>query len=339
MLFMETRILQVDDASLAEAKKIIENDGLVAFPTETVYGLGAFACSSVAVKRIYEAKGRPSDNPLIVHVHKDYDLTSLVEITNDYAKKIAEAFLPGPLTIVYKSKGAVAPEVSCGLNTLAVRVPSSKSAQEFLRYLDMPIAAPSANISKHTSPVSAEHVYGDFKGKIPLILDGGRCSGGIESTVLDATGEFPVILRKGLVTAEMIKKVVGKCVYADEKTEGKVRSPGMKYSHYMPKTCTALFGREQIEAAKSFYKEQLSSGKRPVFMADAEIAKSLGGCELLCLGATDAEMAENLYEALHEGEKYDVIISFELKVDTEIMLGVNNRFSKAFGGGLIFCGK
>lgn len=336
---MVTQVLKINEQSLCEAKKIIENGGVVAFPTETVYGLGALATSDDAVKRIYEAKGRPADNPLIVHVHKDYDISSLVEITHGYAEKLSEAFLPGPLTIVYKSKGMVSPVVSCGLDTLAVRVPQSKAAQEFLKYVDLPIAAPSANISKHTSPTSAMHVFQDFNGKIPLILDGGRCEGGIESTVLDATGEVPVILRKGLITAEMVRKVVGACVYADDNSALKARSPGMKYSHYMPHSKTALFPRDCVTQAVDYYKKAETDGLNPVFLVDGEAYEKLekiGKFKALNLGKTDREMAENLYEALHEGEKFGVIISVELNVNTEIMLGVNNRFSKAFGGGYKF---
>ena len=336
---MTTQVLKINNDSLEKAKKIIKEGGLVAFPTETVYGLGALATSDEAVKRIYEVKGRPSDNPLIVHVHKDYDVSSLVEYSGGYAEKLRNAFLPGPLTIVYKSKGMVSPLVSCGLNTVAIRVPQSRAAQEFLKYVNKPIAAPSANISKHVSPVTAMHVYNDFNGKIPLILDGGRSVGGIESTVLDATGEIPVILRKGLVTAEMVKKVVGECVYVDDNSALKARSPGMKYSHYMPRSKTALFPRDCLKQAEEYYKKAESEGIEPVFMADGEIAEKLkndGDFKILNLGKTDREMAENLYEALHEGESYGVIISVELNVNTEIMLGVNNRFSKAFGGGFKF---
>ncbi len=330
---MKTEIKSINEESLRLAKKIIESGGLVAFPTETVYGLGALAASDEAVKSIYAAKGRPSDNPLIVHVHSDYDITSLVEITGDYALKIARAFLPGPLTMVYKSKGRVSPIVSCGLDTLAIRVPQSPAAQEFLRYVNLPIAAPSANISKHTSPVSAEHVYQDFNGKIPLILDGGRCSGGIESTVLDATGDIPVILRKGLITAEMIKSVAGECRYADENTEGKVKSPGMKYGHYRPNAKTLLFPRGSVSQAIDAYKNAEKNGERPVFLADENMCEKLrksGEFDILNLGKTDKEMAANLYQRLHEGETYGLIISFELEINGELMLSVNNRFKKAF---------
>lgn len=330
---MITEIKQINDKSLELAKRIISEGGLVAFPTETVYGLGALATNDAAVKSIYAAKGRPPDNPLIVHVHSGYDITSLVEITNDYALKIAREFLPAPLTMVYKSKGVVSPTVSCGLNTLAIRVPQSEAAQRFLRYVNMPIAAPSANVSKHVSPVTAEHVFNDFNGKIPLILDGGRCEGGIESTVLDVTGETPVILRKGLITAEDIKRVAGECRYADENSEGKVKSPGMKYSHYRPNAKTALFGRNEIQKAIDFYLQAANLNERPVFLADGEICDILskkGNFATLNLGYTDKQMAANLYERLREGEAYGVIIAFSLNIQSELMLSVNNRFSKAF---------
>ena len=222
---METQILKPDENSLFAAKKIIEEGGLVAFPTETVYGLGANAFDGDAVKKIYEVKGRPQDNPLIVHVHKDYDISRIVCDIPDYALKLAKKFQPGPLTIVLKSRGTVSPIVSCGLDTIGIRVPSHPNAQKFLKAVDLPIAAPSANVSKHVSPVTAQHVYADLNGKIPLILDGGKCSGGIESTVLDCTGEIPCVLRSGLVTREMIAEVACDCIVLIPKKGEKVRSP------------------------------------------------------------------------------------------------------------------
>ena len=197
---MQTLLKKITPQSLKEAKEILLSGGAVAFPTETVYGLGADARSDDAVEQIFRIKGRPSDNPLIVHVHSDYDLSRLVKNVKPYVQALREAFLPGPLTLVFESRGTVSPKVSCGLETLAVRVPSHAGAQELLQYVDMPIAAPSANISKHVSPVTAEHVYADLAGKVPLILDGGQCSGGIESTVCDVTGDIPVVLRSGLIS-------------------------------------------------------------------------------------------------------------------------------------------
>ncbi|MBR7186888.1 MAG: threonylcarbamoyl-AMP synthase [Clostridia bacterium] len=212
---MNTSILRVSGEVLSRAKELIAAGEVVAFHTETVYGLGANALCDEAVLKIFSVKGRPADNPLIVHVHKNYDITSLIDCEPPYAKLLREAFLPGPLTMVYPSTKKVSKYVSCGLNTLAIRVPSSPTAQAFLEATDLPIAAPSANLSKHVSPVTARHVYDDFNGVIPLILDGGASSGGIESTVLDCTGEIPVILREGLITREQIAAVAGDCgVYA-----------------------------------------------------------------------------------------------------------------------------
>ncbi len=328
---MITKVSKIDLQSLQEAKNLIDNEQLVAFPTETVYGLGALATSERAIKSVYEVKGRPSDNPLIVHVHKDYDISSLVYVNeNGYAQKIAKAFLPGPLTMVYKSKGVVSPLLSCGLDTLAIRIPQSESAEQFLRFVNQPIAAPSANISKHISPVTAQHVYKDFNGKIPLILDGGKCEGGIESTVLDVTGDIPVILRKGLITAEMIREVVGSCVYAGENAQASLKSPGMKYKHYSPNCDTAIFERNEYDEAISLYDSLIAEDKKVIFLCDDEMSKKIGKRKFLALGSTDFEMASNLYNLLHEGEKYEVIITFKLLIDSELMLSVNNRFSKAF---------
>ena len=208
---MQTKIKRITKESLNEAKDIIFQGGVVAIPTETVYGLGGNAFDDTAVKKIFEVKGRPNDNPLIAHVHKDYDLSQIIDGEPWYAQKLRDAFLPGPLTLVYPSKNKVSPYVSCGLDTLAVRVPSHEGAQAFLREVGIPIVAPSANISRHVSPTSAKHVYDDFEGKIPLILDGGECQGGIESTVCDCTGDIPVVLRAGLISREMIEEVVGAC--------------------------------------------------------------------------------------------------------------------------------
>jgi L-threonylcarbamoyladenylate synthase len=225
---MITQILKVDDASVLKAKEILLSSGLVGIPTETVYGLGAIGTDSVAVKKIFDVKGRPSDNPLIAHVHPDFDITRLVNVKHAYVYKLKERFMPGPLTLVLESKGVVCSEAVCGGDTLAIRMPSHVGCQKLLRAVDEPIVAPSANVSKHTSPVKAEHVYNDLQGKIPLILDGGKCSGGIESTVLDVTGEVPRILRAGLITREMIIEVCGACDIAQHKQTDKVKSPGVK---------------------------------------------------------------------------------------------------------------
>ncbi len=325
------KICKITDETLKIAKDYILADRLVAFPTETVYGLGANAFSSQAIRAVYKAKGRPLDNPLIVHVHKDYDISTLVFDEKEYVKKLREAFLPGPLTLVYNSKNTVSPLVSCGLETLAIRVPSSEECQKFLKYVDLPIAGPSANLSKHTSPVTAQHVYEDFKDTIPMILDGGRCQGGIESTVLDVTGDIPVVLRRGLITAEMIKSVAGECRYANQDSDLNARSPGTKYRHYCPKTQTALFEVGDYDSVKRLYAETLKKGKKPLILCTDGDLPYLEGLENFSLGATAHEMAARLYYALHESEAYDLLIGIKFIADDEVKKSVENRFLKAFG--------
>ncbi len=330
---MDTKILKPDDESLAEAKRIIEGGGLVAFPTETVYGLGANAFDGDAVKSIYLVKGRPQDNPLIVHVHKEYDITRIVCDIPDYALKLAKKFQPGPLTIVLKSKGTVSPVVSCGLDTIGIRVPSHEGAQRFLKAVDLPIAAPSANVSKHVSPVTAQHVYADLNGKIPLILDGGKCSGGIESTVLDCTGEIPCILRSGLVTREMIAEVAGDCGMFVPKAGEKVRSPGMKYKHYSPNCRTMLFTYEERAKAVEEYIAQSSAGVKACLMCENSVAREFDVKDVLLLGENGEQFAANLYDKLREGERsYELIIAVAPNERGGVMAGVMNRLTKACGG-------
>lgn len=330
---MRTEILPLGSDSLARAKELLLAGELVAFPTETVYGLGADARSDAAVENIYRVKGRPSDNPLIVHVHKDYDLSLLVEDDRSYAAKLREAFLPGPLTLVYKSRGRVSAKVSCGLDTLAVRVPSHPSAQEFLKYVGIPVAAPSANISKHVSPVSAQHVYDDLHGKIPLILDGGACSGGIESTVCDVTGDYPFVLRQGLVSREMIESVTGKCGLYVPKAGEQVRSPGMKYKHYAPACRTCLFEADEIGKALTCFYRNRDAGMRVLILCEEAAADNFPSDSVLRLGNTAEEMAANLYALLRDAEtKADMLIAVKPHARGGVMDGVLNRLCKACAG-------
>ena len=331
---METKIKQITAESLDEAKRIIFDGGVVAIPTETVYGLGGNAFDDDAVKRIFEVKGRPNDNPLIAHVHKDYDLSQIIDGEPWYAKPLRDAFLPGPLTLVYPSKNKVSPFVSCGLDTLAVRVPSHEGAQAFLREVGVPIVAPSANISRHVSPTSAQHVYDDFEGKIPLILDGGECVGGIESTVCDCTGEIPVVLRAGLVTREMIEAVVGACgEYKPNLSSGeKVKSPGILYKHYAPRCKTMLFSAAELDKAKDAYKEEVKQGNKALILCEGNCANELEQAGIACLrlGDTHEEMAAKLYKLLREAETLcDTLIAVEPHETGGVMTGVLNRLRKA----------
>lgn len=327
---MKTQVLPVNEESLRLAKRIILGGGVVGMPTETVYGLGANAFDTQAVESVFEIKGRPNDNPLIVHVHKDYDITELVSEVPDYALALAKAFLPGPLTMVYKSKNLVSPAVSCGLSTLAVRIPSHEGAQAFLKCVGLPIAAPSANVSRHVSPTSAEHVRRDLDGKIELILDGGKCSGGIESTVLDCTGEVPVILRSGLITREMIAAVAGECLEYTYKEGARALSPGMKYKHYSPNCRTMLFGYADRRAALSAYNAEREKGVKAYMLCDGRTAAELGVENVLSLGETEAQAAEKLYSALREGEECaELIIAVAPEKQDGVMVGVMNRLKKA----------
>ncbi len=329
---METQILSRSRGWLDLAKKYIKDGEVVAFHTETVYGLGANAFSDDAVLKIFELKGRPQDNPLIVHVHKDYDISLLIDSEPFYAAALRKAFLPGPLTMVYPSTGRVSKYVSCGLDTLAIRMPSSPTAQEFLKAVDLPIAAPSANLSKHVSPVTARHVYEDFNGKIPLILDGGACRGGIESTVLDCTGEIPQILREGLVTREMIASVAGDCGIYHAKQGEKPKSPGMAYKHYSPRCKTAFFRENQTEEAVALYHEAETAGEKPCFLCERDVCALLPNFRTLDLGGSGEEMARKLYALLRKGEKTaTLLIGIEPREKGGVMAGVLNRMHRAFG--------
>ncbi len=327
---METEICAINKESIERAKGILIHHGVVVMPTETVYGLGAVGTDSEAVKKIYEIKGRPSDNPLICHVHKDYDIEKLVDIKQGYVKDLMKAYMPGPLTLVFDSKGVICKEAVCGGDTLAIRMPSHEGCQRFLKEIDLPIVAPSANLSKHTSPVTAKHVYDDLKGKVPLILDGGKCSGGIESTVLDVTGKVPRILRAGLITREMIEKITSRCEIAEHKEGDRVKSPGVKYKHYRPKCDTALFYEDELDLVKERYIEEENKGRTPYIMCSDDVAEKFKGKNILYLGKTGEEIAFNLYDKLLEGEKKaDIIIAVGFRREDGVFLGIMNRMTKS----------
>lgn len=238
---METKLVtNITESVIEQAAETIKNGGLVAFPTETVYGLGADGLNGEAVKSIYAAKGRPSDNPLILHISDESMLLGIVEAVNETARVLIDAFWPGPLTLVFPKTDKVPKETSGGLSTVAVRFPAHPLAQKLIAKSGTPIAAPSANSSGKPSPTKAEHVFEDLNGRIDWILDGGACEIGVESTVVDVTGEKPVILRPGKITIEQISKLFEGTTYDRHLIAelGEVvapKSPGMKYKHYAPK--------------------------------------------------------------------------------------------------------
>ena len=258
---METRILSTSEYDIALAGEILKNGGLVAFPTETVYGLGANALDENAVKSIYRAKGRPSDNPLIVHIAKKEDIIPLVEDVTPKAQALIDAFFPAPLTIILKKSSLVGNSVSGGLDTVAVRMPENEIARKVIGASGCPVAAPSANTSGLPSPTRAKYVIDDMMGKIDAVIDGGDCEYGVESTVITLAGDKPVLLRPGAVTKEMIESVIGEIDVASAVLEGMkkdevAQSPGMKYKHYAPKARVVL-----VNAVKERYEKFVNSKK------------------------------------------------------------------------------
>ena len=243
---METKLIKIQDSEwikdeeLAEAARIIREGGLVAFPTETVYGLGANALNEDAARKIYAAKGRPSDNPLIAHISCMEELEPLVKEIPEAGRKLAEAYWPGPLTMVFPKSEIVPYGTTGGLDTVAVRMPSDPIAGRLIALSGVPIAAPSANTSGRPSPTTAQHVWQDMNGKIEMILDGGPVGIGVESTIVDVSGQVPVVLRPGAITMEMLRETLGE-VTIDPAILGPMaegvrpKAPGMKYKHYAPK--------------------------------------------------------------------------------------------------------
>ena len=268
-----------DTVWLAEAAGILRSGGLVAFPTETVYGLGGNALDPEAAKKIYAAKGRPSDNPLILHIADMEALSGIAKEIPPMAEKLADAFWPGPMTMVFEKRPEVPDATTGGLPTAAVRMPAHPTALALIRAAGLPIAAPSANLSGRPSPTTAAHVWEDLHDRIPMILDGGPCGIGLESTVVDVTGEVPVILRPGYVTREMIAEVCGACSVdpaVEHPTEGmRPKAPGMKYRHYAPKAPLTLVEGEAKAAAEkiaSLAAEAAGKGLRVGILGTEETA-------------------------------------------------------------------
>ncbi len=241
---------------MERAAAVIRSGGLVAFPTETVYGLGADAMNARAVEKVFEAKGRPADNPLIVHVASREMVDRVASEVSERAERLMKEYWPGPLTLVLKRRPEVPARVSAGLATVAVRMPRNEIALELIRQSDTPIAAPSANRSGRPSPTQAAHVLSDLDGRIDMILDGGETNIGIESTVLDMTTDVPVILRPGWVTREMLQETIGPVELAASR-EALQRSPGTRYRHYSPHARVVLIEQGSPELIKQICKQHL----------------------------------------------------------------------------------
>lgn len=360
---MDTIIMKTDEAGAIEkASEILNAGGLVAFPTETVYGLGGNALDASASSRIYAAKGRPSDNPLIVHIADTKDVYKLAEEVPEMAETLMEAFWPGPLTIIFKKKALVPDTTTGGLPTVAIRMPSHPGAYELIRESGIYIAAPSANLSGKPSPTTAQHVIEDMSGRIDMILDGGAVGLGLESTIVDVTGDHPVILRPGFITKKMLEELIGPVeidpalIKPDKNLRPK--APGMKYTHYAPSGDLAIVESASgtandavVNKINVLAREALESGKSVAILTTKEHRDSYGvslsndnrsdgqeGClksaQVILLGSRSegATVASRLYAALREcDEKGIEVIYCESFRDNELSGAIMNRLLRAAG--------
>lgn len=337
--------LETDNSILQEAGRILREGGLVAFPTETVYGLGADALNEKAAEKIYAAKGRPSDNPLIVHIAEKEALGRIVKEISAEAMKVIEKYWPGPLTLIFGKTDAVPEGTTGGLDTVAVRMPSHALARALIREGGGYVAAPSANTSGRPSPTSAEHVREDLWGKVDLIIDGGETEIGIESTILDVSVTPPVILRPGAITKEMLEEAVGK-VEMDETlfsgdSKEPPKAPGMKYRHYAPKAeMTVIDGEIQdvIEEINRRTEEDLRQGKQVGIIATEEsrLQYRKGSVKSIGLRTEEATVANGLYRILREFDAEGTDCIYSEAFDSEgIGNAIMNRLLKAAGHHII----
>ena len=320
---MKTIVKSASDAGALEmAADIIKRGGLVAFPTETVYGLGGNALDAAACAKIYAAKGRPSDNPLISHIADIDMLSQIVENVPRGTKILMDKFWPGPLTIIFPALGG---------GTVGVRMPENAVALRFIRLCGVPVAAPSANVSGRPSPTSASHVLADLDGKIDMILDGGGCKHGLESTVIDCTVTPPVILRPGAVTKEMIEAEIGPVGFVTEAGDDAPKAPGMKYRHYAPKAKLTVVVGEQV-AVNAKILQLAASAKHPKFaiMAATQNLNTYVGYALMDMGENPQKIAAGLFEKLRLCDEMGLDEVFvEGVAENGLGTAIMNRLKKA----------
>ncbi|TMU84140.1 threonylcarbamoyl-AMP synthase [Bacillus sp. BHET2] len=321
---------------IVDAAKILQQNEVVAFPTETVYGLGANATSDTAVEKIFKAKGRPSDNPLIVHISNKGQLEGLVAEVPTVATKLIDAYWPGPLTIIFHKKEKVFSEkVTAGLQTVAIRMPDHPVALSIIEASGLPIAAPSANRSGKPSPTTAQHVLDDLDGRIAGVVDGGETGVGVESTVVDCTGEIPVILRPGGVTKEQLEEVVGEVNVDPSLKEGKgaPKSPGMKYTHYAPDAPVYLVDGTR-EYLQRLVDKKKAEGLKVGVLTTEEFMNDFEADLILSAGRRKdlKTVAQHLYDTLRAFNRSDVDIIFaEMFPEEGVGLAIMNRLQKAAG--------
>lgn len=354
---MNTELIKIElnapdwDKQLDHAAEVLRAGGLVAFPTETVYGLGANALDANAVEGIYRAKGRPADNPLIVHITQTDALQTLVSSIPTAASALMEAFWPGPLTLVMPKSDRVPSIITAGLDTVAIRMPFHPIALALIRKAGIPVAAPSANSSGRPSPTLAKHVLEDLNGKVDIIIDGGSSHVGVESTVLDLTVEPPMILRPGGVTQEQLRKILGAVSTDPSLSKSPAdhvvpRSPGMKYRHYAPKAAMLLIQGPHERVVSEIGRRAdlcVSEGTATGILTTDETAAyyepSLHtSCRFLSMGSRlhPETLASNLFRCLREFDekKVDVILAEAPEIEG-IGTAVMNRMMKAAGGNII----
>lgn len=343
---METIIEKIDPdhpdpAVIGRAGEILRLGGLVAFPTETVYGLGGDALNPEASEKIYGAKGRPSDNPLIVHIADREALEGIVKVIPPKALALADAFWPGPLTMIFEKNGRVPLATTGGLDTVAVRMPGHAAARELIRQSTGYIAAPSANVSGRPSPTKAEHVIEDLGGRVEMILDGGPVGIGIESTIVDFSGQAPTILRPGYISGRMMEQVIGP-VRLDggliaEDSSVRPKAPGMKYRHYAPKAeLTIVEGEENrvVEAVNGWMREKEAAGLRCGVIATDETAGLYRTGTVMSMGSRRDEesIARHLFDVLRRFDSLDVACIYSESFHTPRMgQAIMNRLLKAAG--------
>jgi L-threonylcarbamoyladenylate synthase len=341
---INTRVVKVDPENIdyniiKKAAEIINRGGLVVFPTETVYGIGADALNDEAVDKIFKAKGRPQDNPLIVHIADFNQLYDLALEVPEKAELLAERFWPGPLTMILYKKEILSDKITAGLNTAAIRLPVNEIALALIKESNKPIAAPSANTSGRPSPTEASHVIEDLMGKVDMIIDGGSTYIGLESTVVDMTGSVPMILRPGGVTAEDIRSVLGECEYdpAIIKSDEAIipKSPGQKYRHYSPKAKVILYkGKTEKIAGRinEDYDKYTSLGLKTGIMSTAQTEEFYEGKINICIGDRTKllTISSNLFKGLREFDNMGVDVILAEAVDEKgLGKAIMNRLSKS----------
>lgn len=334
----------IDKDKIQYAAGLINRGSVVAFPTETVYGLGANALDSKAVRDIFTAKGRPQDNPLIVHLSDIKDIYDLILDIPDYLGLLADVFWPGPLTIIFRRSKLIPDEITAGLDTVAIRIPSHPVALELIRSSRVPLAAPSANSSGKPSPTLASHVYEDLKGRIPLIIDSGPCDVGLESTVLDLTSGRPVILRPGKITSDDLSPYIGDVTnLSSSDNYSTPRSPGLKYKHYSPDAPMIIVEGDPEKTAEKILalcSQSLEQGKRPGILATNQTYDFYTNTNIptICLGNRNSpsEIAAVLFDSFRKMNTYgvDIIYAEGLPPDG-IGFSVMNRLRRAANNNII----